>query len=136
MRELHAAEATIGQIQNVQAMASRYLHWPDLDVDLHIDGLENPDKYPVQSKLAKGCVPLKPPIADATGERCSPAIGYEKEPTALIPSIANRRLKKLLGRIGHRLIVELTERVLRGALLGFFFAAAPGGRIADRADLG
>ena len=26
-------------------------HWPDIDVDLNIDILENPDKYPLVSKL-------------------------------------------------------------------------------------
>jgi hypothetical protein len=26
------------------------LYWPDLDVDLHIDSIEDPERYPVVSK--------------------------------------------------------------------------------------
>jgi hypothetical protein len=29
------------------------LYWPDLDVDLEIDNLENPEKYPLKSKVKK-----------------------------------------------------------------------------------
>ena len=28
-----------------------HLCWPDLDIDLEIDNLENPDKYPLKSKV-------------------------------------------------------------------------------------
>jgi len=27
------------------------LYWPELDVDLEIDNLENPEKYPLKSKI-------------------------------------------------------------------------------------
>jgi hypothetical protein len=27
------------------------LYWPDLDIDLEIDNLENPEKYPLKSKI-------------------------------------------------------------------------------------
>ncbi|WP_420886735.1 DUF2442 domain-containing protein [Candidatus Kuenenia stuttgartensis] len=27
-----------------------HLHWPDLDIDLEIDSLENPEKYPLVYK--------------------------------------------------------------------------------------
>ena len=40
---------TVGAIQNVKLLHGRHLYWPDLDVDLEIDNLENPEKYPLKS---------------------------------------------------------------------------------------
>lgn len=40
-------EATVSQIQNVNLIHGCHLHWPDLDVDLDIDSLEQPEKYPL-----------------------------------------------------------------------------------------
>ena len=43
-------DQTLKAIQNVQLLHGMHLHWPDLDVDLEIDNLENPEKYPLISK--------------------------------------------------------------------------------------
>lgn len=40
-------------IQNVQLLHGYHLYWPELDVDLEIDNLENPEKYPLQAKIIK-----------------------------------------------------------------------------------
>ncbi len=40
-------EARLSEIQNVQLLHGDHLHWPKLDVDLSIDGLEHPEKYPL-----------------------------------------------------------------------------------------
>lgn len=45
-------KAIIEQIQNLEATKSGHLYWPDLDVDLHTDILEDPDKYPLQANIA------------------------------------------------------------------------------------
>jgi hypothetical protein len=42
---------TLNSNQNVKLLHGYHLHWPDLDVDLEIDNLENPDKYPLRSKI-------------------------------------------------------------------------------------
>ena len=39
---------TLKAIQNVQLLHKYHLYWPDLDVDLEIDNLENPEKYPLK----------------------------------------------------------------------------------------
>ncbi len=39
--------ATVSQIQNVELLSGRHLHWPDLDVDLEVESLVNPEKYPL-----------------------------------------------------------------------------------------
>ena len=46
-------DQTLKSIQNVQLLHGYHLYWPDLDVDLEIDNLQNPKKYPLKSKLTK-----------------------------------------------------------------------------------
>ena len=46
-------EQTLNAILNVQLLHGYHLFWPDLDVDLEIDNLENPEKYPLKSKIIK-----------------------------------------------------------------------------------
>ena len=41
----------IKDIQNVRLLHDFHLHWPALDVDLEIDNLENPEKYPLKSRI-------------------------------------------------------------------------------------
>jgi len=43
----------LSSIQNVQLLHGYHLYWPDLDVDLEIDNLEYPQKYPLKSKIIK-----------------------------------------------------------------------------------
>jgi len=42
---------SIKSIQNVKLVHGFHLYWPDLDVDLEIDNLENPEKFPLKSKV-------------------------------------------------------------------------------------
>ena len=41
-------DQSIGDIQNVKLLHGFHLFWPMLDVDLEIDSLENPEKYPLK----------------------------------------------------------------------------------------
>jgi hypothetical protein len=41
---------TINSIQNVKFVHGFHLYWPELDVDLEIDNLESPEKYPLKFK--------------------------------------------------------------------------------------
>lgn len=40
-------KATVSEIHNVQLLHDRHLHWPDLDVDLDVQSLDEPEKYPL-----------------------------------------------------------------------------------------
>lgn len=42
--------ATIEQIYNVELSHGFHLHWPDLDVDIHVESLQYPSAYPLMSK--------------------------------------------------------------------------------------
>ncbi len=43
--------ASVGAILRLERPAPRHLHWPDLDVDLSLDSIEHPERYPLKSKL-------------------------------------------------------------------------------------
>ncbi len=41
-------DQTLSSIQDVQLVHESHLYWPELDVDLEIDNLDNPEKYPLK----------------------------------------------------------------------------------------
>jgi hypothetical protein len=43
------AEATISALSNVERPAPHHLYWPTLDIDLHLDSIENPEAFPLVS---------------------------------------------------------------------------------------
>lgn len=43
-------DASIKAITNVCEESSRHLHWPDLDIDLTLDMIDNPESYPLKYK--------------------------------------------------------------------------------------
>jgi hypothetical protein len=43
-------DATVSEIHNVKLLHGFHLRWPDLDIDLHLDSLKNPEKYPLVYK--------------------------------------------------------------------------------------
>ena len=45
-------EKTIKEITNVTLFGDNHLYWEDLDVDLTLDMIENPQRYPLQAKVA------------------------------------------------------------------------------------
>ena len=40
-------EAPIGHILNVEEVSPGHFHWPDLDVDLNIESIEHPERFPL-----------------------------------------------------------------------------------------
>jgi len=43
-------ETTVSQITNVRLLQPHHLYWPDLDVDLELESIENPENYPLIAK--------------------------------------------------------------------------------------
>jgi hypothetical protein len=41
-------EARISDVLNVRLINENHLEWPELDVDLELESLEEPDKYPLK----------------------------------------------------------------------------------------
>ena len=42
-------EASIAQITRVELPSPHHLYWPDLDIDLAVDSIQHPDRYPLVS---------------------------------------------------------------------------------------
>jgi len=42
-------EAAVSKILNVEEASTGHFYWAELDVDLRIDSIENPEKYPLKS---------------------------------------------------------------------------------------
>ena len=42
--------APVGAILNVQRPHPHHLHWPDLDVDLAVESIEHPERYPLTAR--------------------------------------------------------------------------------------
>jgi len=43
-------DATVSQTLNVTLVRPDHLRWPDLDVDLSVESIEHPERYPLISK--------------------------------------------------------------------------------------
>lgn len=41
------AEAPVNKIMNVRWPTADHLHWPDLDVDLSVESIEHPERFPL-----------------------------------------------------------------------------------------
>ena len=45
-------EASIAQLLHVSRPAPHHLYWPDLDVDLAVESIEHPERFPLTSRLS------------------------------------------------------------------------------------
>lgn len=43
-------DSTVRAILNVERPHPHYLRWPDLDVDLTLESIEHPERYPLRAK--------------------------------------------------------------------------------------
>jgi Protein of unknown function (DUF2442) len=44
-------DASIRQISHVELPSAHHLYWPDLDIDLAVDSLTHPERYPLVSQV-------------------------------------------------------------------------------------
>jgi hypothetical protein len=44
-------QATVDAIMQLDRPAPGHLRWPDLDIDLAVESIEHPERYPLKSKL-------------------------------------------------------------------------------------
>lgn len=66
-------EASIRQISHVERPSAHHLYWPDLDIDLAVDSLTHPDRYPLVSQAqpspGKRWQPTKTRRGSGTGRK-------------------------------------------------------------------
>ena len=41
--------ASVSAIQNVELLNERHFYWPDLDIDLAVESIEHPERFPLVS---------------------------------------------------------------------------------------
>ena len=44
-------DVPIGKILNVEELTPGHFYWPELDVDLGIESIEHPERFPLESKV-------------------------------------------------------------------------------------
>ena len=44
-------DASIAKLVRVQQPSSHHLYWPDLDIDLAVESIDHPERFPLVSKL-------------------------------------------------------------------------------------
>jgi len=42
-------DASVFAIQNVELLNQHHLYWPDLDIDLAVESIQHPERYPLVS---------------------------------------------------------------------------------------
>lgn len=47
------AAASLKDVCNVSLLHGQHLHWPTLDVDLHIDSIDHPERFPLIAKTPR-----------------------------------------------------------------------------------
>lgn len=57
-------KATIGQIQNVTLLHSEHLYWPELDIDLAVESIHHPERYPLVTGTDPSTPPERPTCVD------------------------------------------------------------------------
>jgi hypothetical protein len=53
-------DASIAQIARVELPSAHHLYWPDLDIDLAVDSLTHPERYPLVSQVPPNNKRLQP----------------------------------------------------------------------------
>ena len=48
------ATASVADACDVVLLHGQHLHWPRLDVDLHVDSVEHPERFPLISRKRRG----------------------------------------------------------------------------------
>ena len=43
-------DASVGKILHIEELSPGHFYWPDLDVDLGIESIENPERFPLKAK--------------------------------------------------------------------------------------
>lgn len=43
-------DAAVGKLINVELISSNHLYWPEMDVDLAVESIRHPERYPLVSR--------------------------------------------------------------------------------------
>ena len=90
-------DAAVGAIVKVEYHHPQHLYWPDLDIDLHVESIEDPAQFPLISQAKKTGFPPSRELRDVrtAGSNYCPMIGFPSSPSNRESSIfvPDRRLR-------------------------------------------
>ncbi len=52
-------DAPVGKILHVERPAEHHLYWPELDIDLEVESIFHPERFPLASKVREGDEPYR-----------------------------------------------------------------------------
>ncbi len=78
-------DASIAQLTNVALPSPHHLYWPDLAVDLAVDSLDHPERYPLASRAQPD-------------DRPKSALAAAREPRAVYKRVRGSRRGSAPGR--------------------------------------
>ena len=58
--------ASVSAVLNVQRPASGHLYWPDLDVDVAVESIEHPERFPLVSRVRPNHAVQRTAVAPST----------------------------------------------------------------------
>ena len=64
-------DASVREITNVMLPSAHHLYWPDLDIDLAVESIEHPEKFPLVSR-AQPSKRLQPPAVRRHSKKSRP----------------------------------------------------------------
>ncbi len=44
-------DAPIGKVLHVEQLSAQHLYWPELDIDLAVESIRNPERFPLISRV-------------------------------------------------------------------------------------
>jgi len=47
------SDATVSSIYSVELPSENHLYWPELDIDLSVESIDHPERFPLVSKIAE-----------------------------------------------------------------------------------
>src|SRR5438445_4173845 len=88
-------EASVREITNVQLPSPDHLYWPELDVDLAVESIEHPEKYPLSVKCTLDVCGGRRSVGPQRSARAAAA----ETPQASCPENRSTDLRRTLRRI-------------------------------------
>ena len=61
-------DARIGELTNVELQSPQHLYWPELDVDLAVESIEHPERFPLVSR-GRSTKAMRPTPSEAKPRR-------------------------------------------------------------------
>jgi hypothetical protein len=52
-------EAPIGKVLGVELQSPGHLYWPDLDIDLAVESIDHPERFPLVSRVRPRMAPQR-----------------------------------------------------------------------------